>query len=310
LNISKELWIAILGSLAVVGTLGAIFLSLAWSWIALPDITGANLALTLLGVLVGSISFTIGAIVNYVFIRRSKLPSKIVDDTSADSPIVISGYTPTISGNVVTGAQSPISLTNPVLDFQPLPDIEITSTVSDSRIIRGSWGHVDGPRIEYLARFGVIRVRALSGTVLDCQVSARVRRTHMRSEPISAAWDDYGHLNWFAEERRETFEGRYDQLEETKWAGLNMYLRNISTDILEGHESDLLVFYMIQGAQQVFLCNEGSTTVLDFLSEHQFTRFALDLTVSGRGYAQRTFRYVANVSWDRFSIESMLSNHT
>lgn len=276
------------------------------------EITGPTLALILEEALFGAIAFTVIATINYLYARHTKQPSKIVDDTSAENPITISSYTPRISGNVVSSELSPISIvTNAVLEFQPLPDIDIEANrgVLDSRIVRGSWGHVAGPRVEYVARFGVIRVRSITGSVLDCRVRARIKKTYMRSNPVSDAWQDYRCLNWFLEERREAFEGRYDHLDETKWAGLNTYLHNTSTDISEGHDGDLLVFYMIRGAEQVFLCNEGSTTVLDFLREHEFTRFLLELSVTGRGYAGNIMQYMVNVSWDRFSVEPINLHH-
>lgn len=188
------------------------------------------------------------------------------------------------------------------LEVTPLAHVKGTGAdVNPSQMIYGLFGfHVNAARTEYIAKFGVLRVKALKGNAYDCHATARIKVTHELGKPHPHKWEDVGTLNWFSATRREKLDGKFDRLADLKDYGLNKYLRNETVDILENNEKDLLVVYMIKGTPKVFICNNGDTRVIGWVEPNKFLEFILELSLSAQNYPSTTHQYVVRVLWDDY----------
>jgi len=190
------------------------------------------------------------------------------------------------------------------LELEPLEHVKGTgSDVPPSQMIFGYYGdHVRDPKNEYIAKFGVIRVKAKKGNMVNCHATARIKILQEMGRPNPHKWEDIGTLNWFLQENKERFDGKFSQLAHGKDYGLNKFLKNEKIDILEGHEKDLLVMYMINGCEKVFMCNQGDTMVIGWVEGTDFIEFILELSFSALNVSTTTYQYKIKMLWDDYSM--------
>ena len=140
-------------------------------------------------------------------------------------------------------------------------------------------GPIDQPMQELMAKFGVIRVQCVSGDALDCRADARVRIIEIYGQVHPTNWIQAGYLNWFSIENKTSIQrDKFDEIYPAKHLGLNKYLRNISMDLHQGDEKDLLVFYMIKDLPNVYLCSSvESAQAGNIFGSGQTLRFEIEI---------------------------------
>jgi len=197
-----------------------------------------------------------------------------------------------------------------VLEVTPLSYVKGNGAdVNPSQMIYGLFGsHVDGVQTEYIAKFGVLRVKALNGNAYKCRASAKIKVTHQLGRYNPQKWEDVGMLNWFSTPRKEQLDGKFDRLANLKDYGLNKYLKNETTTILENTEKDLLVMYMVKGNPKVFICNNGDTRVIGWVEPNKFLKFTLELTLSAQNNPLTTCQYLVSVLWDDYKFSTTLGS--
>lgn len=202
------------------------------------------------------------------------------------------------------------SNSNLILKVTPLEHVKGKGDdVEPSQGIYGTFSsHVDATPEEYIAKFGVLRVKAKKGNAYDCCATAKIKITHELGKYNPHKWEDVGTLNWFSTNQKEKLDGKFDRLADLKDYGLNRYLKNETTDILENDEKDLLIMYMIKGNPKVFICNDGDTRVIGWVEPDKFLEFILDVTLSSQNEQITTCQYVVRVLWDDYSFSIPLGS--
>jgi hypothetical protein len=168
-----------------------------------------------------------------------------------------------------------------------------------SQQLHAFWGPVDQPFKELVVKFGVIRVRCLSGDMLGCKIEGRMRVIESMGKPvIDTGFGGVGYFNWYSLELKRQTQGKADEIDQKRGFGLNPYLKNVEQDIHEGEEKDVLLFYMIEGTPSIFLC-----TSLDSqpVSINQAI-FQLELSVTAEKYPKAVSYYYVKASWDDYTI--------
>jgi hypothetical protein len=167
-------------------------------------------------------------------------------------------------------------------------------------------GPIDQPMQELIAKFGVIRVQCVSGDALDCRADARVRIIQMYGLVHPTNWIQAGYLNWFSIEiKNDVQHNKFDEIYPAKHLGLNKYLRNISMDLHQGEQRDLLVFYMIKDLPNVYLCSSVETAQAgSIFGSGQTLKFEIEISMTARSYAKSTHNYFVTITeFDDFKID-------
>jgi hypothetical protein len=224
----------------------------------------------------------------------------------------------------------------PVLDLRPLPHyrgyelplkIEIRDLGNGMKEAKGTnpgastpeynllelsqklevWkGKLDEPMQELIAKFGVVRVRCTSGDVIDCKAQARVRIIQLYGQVHPTNFVDWGYLNWYSVAIKKDIQGnRFDEIYPVKHLGLNKYLKNVSMDLHQGDEKDLLIFYMIKDIPNVFICSDVETAQAgSIFSSNQTLKFEIEISVTAQRYPKNTWSYFVTITdFDEFKLE-------
>lgn len=168
-------------------------------------------------------------------------------------------------------------------------------------------GPIDQPMNELTAKFGVIRVHCVSGDALNCKAQAKVRIIELYGQMHPTNFVDWGYLNWFSVAiKRDIQQNRFDEIYPVKHLGLNKYLKNAAVDLYQGDEKDLLVFYMIKGLSNVFLCTDVEIAHAgSVFSSGQTLKFEVEIGVTAQGYPRMAWSYFVTVNdFDDFKIET------
>ena len=167
-------------------------------------------------------------------------------------------------------------------------------------------GPIDQPMQELIAKFGVIRVQCVNGDALDCRAEAKVRIIEMYGQVHATNWIQAGYLNWYSTEMKsDLLRNKFDEIYPVKHLGLNKYLRNISVDIHQGDQKDLLVFYMIKDLPNVFICSSvESAHAGSIFGSGQTLKFEIEIGMTARTYPRSTHNYFVTIEqFDDYEIE-------
>jgi hypothetical protein len=161
----------------------------------------------------------------------------------------------------------------------------------------------------FIAKFGVIQVHSLSGTVKNCKVEARYRTLEEGGKTINDQWNEGGSLNWYSGELSDKI--RTDLIDEIdkrgRARGINKYLLKSEETITKEDPKDLLVFYMIEHVSNVFLCSSMEDAPLGW-AEKEPIKFELQLTATGEGeegYSRTVWNFRGSAAWDNFKLNKI-----
>ena len=157
---------------------------------------------------------------------------------------------------------------------------------------------------EFVAKFGVLRFELLSGSVKGCHVGAKYLVVKEMNDARVFGWHDGGYLNWYSIMVRQKL--LKCNVFEKIFTGINECLKNDTTDIYQGEERDLLLFYVVKGSPMVHLCSTLDSCVIGYAPDEDVPLvFELKLTVVGEGLltVEKTFKVSA--VWDDFKIEEV-----
>jgi hypothetical protein len=157
---------------------------------------------------------------------------------------------------------------------------------------------------EFIAKFGVIRFKAIKGYVKGCRVGAKYRVIEEMNVSRVSKWYDGGYLNWFSPKIKQDL--RKCNLFERIYNGINECLRNETTDIFQDEEKDLLLFYIIKGSPKVHLCSTLDYCEIGIATaENMPLKFELKLTIVGENLLTMVKTLKISAVWDDFKIEEM-----
>jgi hypothetical protein len=149
-------------------------------------------------------------------------------------------------------------------------------------------------------KFGVIRVRSLSGTVKACKAQVRYRVLEDEGKAKDEKWIEGGFLNWYSPELRSKM--FVVGLDRSAWTyGINRYLLNSEQTIPDRETRDLWAFYMIEDVPNVHLCSSMESAPLGWAKEYP-VKFEIELTVTGDDYPRTIWKFEGKVMWDDFSL--------
>jgi hypothetical protein len=150
------------------------------------------------------------------------------------------------------------------------------------------------------AKFGVIRVRSLSGTVKNCKADVRYRVLEEEGKPMDEKWISDGCLNWYSPELAAKLV--VSPIDRSAWTyGINRYLIKSEETIPDGETKDLLVFYMIEDVPNVHLCSSMDSAPLGW-AEKGPVKFEIELAVTGDEYPKTIWKFQGSAIWDDFSL--------
>lgn len=150
------------------------------------------------------------------------------------------------------------------------------------------------------AKFGVIRVRPMSGTVKACKARVRYRILEEEGKSKNENWIEDGYLNWYSPELNAKI--FVAQIDKSSWTyGINRYLVKSEETVPEGETRDLLAFYMIEDVANVHLCSSMEAAPLGW-AEKSPLKFEIELTVTGDDYPSTIWRFQGSAIWDDFSL--------
>jgi hypothetical protein len=162
-----------------------------------------------------------------------------------------------------------------------------------------------------IAKFGVIRVSSLFGTVKNCKVAARYRTLEEAGKVVNDRWNEGGFLNWYSPELSDRIRGENGVIDEIdkqgRARGINKYLLKSEETITKNDPKDLLVFYMIEHIPNVYLCSSMENAPLGW-AEKGPVKFELELTVTGeseKGYSRTFWKYQGTAVWDHFKLDKV-----
>jgi hypothetical protein len=168
-----------------------------------------------------------------------------------------------------------------------------------SQQLQTLWGPIDQSPKELVVKFGVIRVRCLSGDMLGCKVEGRARTIESMGKPvIDTGFHGIGYFNWYSLELKREAQSKADEIDKKRGFGLNSYLKNVEQDLHEGDEKDLLLFYMIEGTSTIYLCTNVEAQPIGNFQ----TVFQLELSVTAEKYVKTVSYFYAKASWDDYTI--------
>ncbi len=157
--------------------------------------------------------------------------------------------------------------------------------------------------MELIVKFGVIRVRSLSGSINRCKAEARFRTFEIGGKSIDSPWGEGGYLNWYSPELKEEIVPQLPVINPRRLWGINKYLLSTEQEITKNQTKDLLVFYMIKDTPNVFLCSSVNSVPVGIIENDSPVRFELEITLSGEGYSATKWLYRVKVLWDDFEID-------
>ncbi len=158
---------------------------------------------------------------------------------------------------------------------------------------------------ELIAKFGVIRVRCVSGDAINVRAQIKVRIIQMYGQIHPTNFVDWGYLNWFDIVTKRKIQHNIDEIYPLKHLGLNKYLLNTHIDLHEGDEKDLLLFYMIKDLPSVYICSDVETAqVGSVFSSGQTLKFQVEIGVTAQKYPKNVWTYFVTINeFDDFKIE-------
>lgn len=167
-------------------------------------------------------------------------------------------------------------------------------------------GPIDEPMKELIAKFGVVRVRCISGDAVGCKAQAKVRIIEMYGQVHPTNFVDWGYLNWFSVAiKRDIQTNKFDEIYPVKHLGLNKHLKNVSMDLHQGDEKDLLVYYMIKDVPNVFICSDVQMAQAgSVFSRGQTLKFEIEIGLTAERYPKNTWSYFVTITdFDEFKME-------
>ena len=174
--------------------------------------------------------------------------------------------------------------------------------LAPSQLLAVWYGKLDEEKKEFIAKFGVLRIRSVIGGIKECHVGVKYRVIREMGVSRESKWYDGGYLNWFSPLIKQDL-GKYNLLENI-YHGINKYLRNERMDIFQGEEKDLLLFYVIKGSPQVHLCSGLEYCEIGIATDENVPlRFESELTIAGENFPSVVKRFKINAVWDDFGIE-------
>lgn len=159
---------------------------------------------------------------------------------------------------------------------------------------------------ELIAKFGVVRVRCISGDALNCRAQLRVRLIEMYGQIHLTNFVDWGYLNWFSVAIKHNIQqNKFNDIYPSKHLGLNKYLLNTSVDLHQGEEKDLLLFYMIKDLPNVYLCTDVEIAHAgSVFASGQTLKFEVEISLAAQGYPKNTWTYFVTIDdFDNYKIE-------
>jgi len=177
--------------------------------------------------------------------------------------------------------------------------------LSKSQWFSWQWGKIDNLQT-FFAKFGVLRVHCVAGEAIDCRASIRCRQIEQfGSSPSGSYWSSCGYLNWYSNSLRANMVLSMD-VEKEKGLGFNKYLKNISENLQQGDEKDLLLFYMIKGLPSVFLCTDMNSIPAGLsLEDKPPLKFEVEVTLTAQGYTKTFWRFLVTAKWDDYQIQAL-----
>jgi len=179
--------------------------------------------------------------------------------------------------------------------------------LAPSQLLAVWYGKLDEEKSEFIAKFGVVRVRAVNGDLKNCNVKVRYRITEeMGSLNNIPKWYDGGYLNWFSPPIKQKF-GNYNLLGKIN-SGINEYLKNGKVDIYQGEENDILLFYIIKNSPAIHLRSDFDFSVIGYANDEKMPlKVELELHIAGEGFRSIVKGFRASAVWDDFCIEEISS---
>jgi hypothetical protein len=177
--------------------------------------------------------------------------------------------------------------------------------LSKSQWVSWQWGKIDN-LLTFFAKFGVLRVHCVAGEAINCRASIRFRQIEQfGSSPSGSYWSSCGYLNWYSNSLEANMAQSMD-VEKEKGFGFNKYLKNISENLQQGDEKDLLLFYMIKGLPSVFLCTDMNSIPAGLsLEDKSPLKFEVEVTLMAQGYTKTVWRFLVTAKWDDYVIQKM-----
>lgn len=175
--------------------------------------------------------------------------------------------------------------------------------LAPSQHFEAGFGPIDQPLKSVTAKFGVIRVKALGGSIPKCHVEVSYRRVSIAGEPVDRRWLPAGRLNWFDIGVKHKTAHAVEKIYPARWGGLNSYLANPMVDLNEGEERDLLLVYMIRDVPTVFLCTDSVDGGIGLILNDVALLFEVELRIAGETLPVQKSRYLIAAKWDYNKIQ-------
>lgn len=251
---------------------------------------------------IGFVSFGIWYFDFYVKRKKQEI------DVEVHTPILEFTPLPHYRGYLVQGPPA-VTVKNPDGTFTTTMKNETRGTTAEVSLIASSqmievwYGPIDKTMNEFVAKFGVIRVKCLRKEAYDCHVQVRYRPITSTGVSVNTRWYRTGNLNWFSIVKKQELHNL--DFESLKPKGINPYLKNTSVDIFTGEEKDLLLFYVIKDHPAVHLCTESDFSIVGYTFDNVPLNFDVELLVSARDYPAIQKNYRVSAVWDDFRIASL-----
>jgi hypothetical protein len=156
-----------------------------------------------------------------------------------------------------------------------------------------------------VAKFGVIRIRAVGGPALKCRAEVRYRHFPQGGRAVGNPWIDEGHLNWFSVAHKRETQRHVQEVYEHLGQGINAYLHNATEDIYEGEEKDLLVTYMFLGNPSVFLCTDADIGLIGYSIRGNPLIFEAEVALAAENLPRSSHHFVVTTRWDYCKIQEL-----
>jgi hypothetical protein len=205
------------------------------------------------------------------------------------------------------------------IDFPSLPGSDPESKLlTESQIISRvlfeatvSQSQKETELIELIIKFGVIRVRCVTGNALNCKVEAKIRIIEKLGKTLNGGWFGIGYINWFSLSKKRELRSKYpspEDLKELKFnhPEINKCFLNSVENLHENEERDLLLFYMIKDDPllNIYSCTDTGDLIASALFDEK-VKFEIELSVTAQNYPKTTFRYIVTAKWDDYQIQQV-----
>lgn len=176
--------------------------------------------------------------------------------------------------------------------------------LAPSQLLAVWYGKLDEEKKEFVAKFGVLRIRSIIGVIKECHVDAKYRVIREMEVTRESKWCNGGYLNWFSPMIKQSM-AKYNLLEKI-YNGINEYLKNETVDIYQGEERDLLLFYVVKGSPKIHLCSGLEYCEIGIATDENMPlRFELELMVAGENFPSVIKRFKISAVWDDFGIKEV-----